>query len=320
MMSKMPTDQAGMMSHLDAPPPAGHGADMKPDMPMADMVKKHDAMHAAGADHIHPGQGKAFSELKAEPLTHGQLDSWLAGDRSRRVLVVPFGGPIPRKGAPLGVDLDNEWFDGDTDIYGHYAALRTTRERLVDWHHGSDPTGRMKGAIIGRIVLDEYPEDDGIWADLWANAGEQRRKLVADLERRGVPLYGSSEAVPGAVRKADDGHIEVWPLIRHTITTSPQNTWAVVPSLKAVLTADNLPLDEIGFVALKAAMLGLVDHLTDLRPTFPDEAAGTFLDVGGNDAAKAGWVLSSKNEADLTAAIEALAALVARMRGELPIG
>ena len=257
-------------------------------------------------------EGKAFTELKAEPLTKSQLDSWLAGERSRRILVMPFGGPIPRKGAPMGVDLDGEWFDDGTDRYGSYKALRQTRERMVDWHHNTDPTGLMKGAILGRVELDEDPEDDGLWGEYWANAGERRHKLIAELERRGFPLYGSSEAVPGAVRKTD-GHIDVWPIIRHTITTSPQNTWAVVPSLKAVLTAD-LPLDEIGFVALKAAMLGLADTLTDLRPTFPPEAAETFLDAGGDDAAKAGRVLSSKNEAELAAAIEALMGIVAKMR------
>lgn len=257
--------------------------------------------------------GKAFSELKAEPMNTARLDHWLSGDISRRVLVLPFGGPIPRKGAPLGVDLDGEWFDDQTDIYGGYPVLRSTRERMVDWHHGNDPTGRMKGAIIGRVVIDEEPESDGYWADMWANAGEQRRKLIADLEKRGVPLYGSSEAVPGAVRKTD-GHIDVWPIIRHTITTSPQNTWAVVPSLKAVLTAD-LPLDEIGYAALKAAMLGLADNLADLRPTFPSEAADTFLDRAASDAAKAGRVLSIKNEAELQAAIDALMDVVNRMRG-----
>jgi hypothetical protein len=251
----------------------------------------------AAAEKFGIGQeGKAFSELKAEPMTASRLDKWLRGDISRRVLVLPFGGPIPRKGAPLGVDLDGEWFDGDTDIYGTYAALRSTRERLVDWHHGNDPTGRMKGAILGRVVLDEEPEDDGYWAEMWANAGEARRKLIADLERSGVPLYGSSEAVPGAVRKTD-GHIDVWPIIRHTITTSPQNTWAVVPSLKAVLTAD-LSLDEIGYAALKAAVLGLADP-TDLRPTFLDEVANTSLDEAANDAAKAGRVLSAKTIAEL---------------------
>jgi hypothetical protein len=238
--------------------------------------------------------GKTFSELKAEPMTEKRLDRWLRGDISRRVLVLPFGGPIPRKGAPLGVDLDGEWFDAATDIFGGYAALQSTRERLVDWHHGNDPTGRMKGAILGRVVLDDDPEDDGYWADMWANAGEQRRKLIAELEQRGVPLYGSSEAVPGAVRKTD-GHIDVWPIIRHTITTSPQNTWAVVPSLKAVLTDH---ADEISPDALKAAVLGLDTQTIELLLGSRDAAVNASALVGSSGG-KAGRVLSAQTIADL---------------------
>jgi hypothetical protein len=266
--------------------------------------------------------GKAFSELKAEDMTTSRLDKWLRGDIPRRILVVPFGGPIPMKGAPLGVDLDGEWFDTDTDLYGGYKALRDSRERLVDWHHTTfadrvDPIGgRMKGAILGKIVLDTDPEDDGVWADFWANAGESRRKLVADLERRSVPLFGSTQPLKGAVVRTG-GHIDVWPVIYHTISTSPQNTYAVVPPLKAILSADNLPLDEIGFGALKAAMLGLADNLADLRPTFPLEAADTFLRGAASDAAKAGRVLSAKHEAELQEAIDALAAVISRMRGEV---
>jgi hypothetical protein len=238
--------------------------------------------------------GKTFSELKAEPMTEKRLDRWLRGDISRRVLVLPFGGPIPRKGAPLGVDLDGEWFDAATDIFGGYAALQSTRERLVDWHHGNDPTGRMKGAILGRVVLDDDPEDDGYWADMWANAGEQRRKLIAELEQRGVPLYGSSEAVPGAVRKTD-GHIDVWPIIRHTITTSPQNTWAVVPSLKAVLTDH---ADEISPDALKAAVLGLDTQTIELLLGSASGAVDASSEPG-SVSGKAGRVISAKTRAEL---------------------
>ena len=254
----------------------------------------------AAAKELGIGEGKAFAELKAEPMSTSRLDRWLKGEISRRVLVLPFGGPIPAKGAPLGVDLDGEWFDRDTDIYGSYAVLRETRERLVDWHHDNDPTGRMKGAILGRVVLDDEPEDDGVWADMWANAGEQRRKLVADLERRGVALYGSSEAVPGAVRKTD-GHIDVWPLIRHTFTTSPQNTRAVVPSLKAVLT--EYPLDEIGTNALKAAVLGLDAETIELLLGSRD-AAVTASALVGQGSGKAGRVLSAQTIADLERVID----------------
>ena len=192
-------------------------------------------------------------ELKAEPMDEGQLDRWLSGRIPRRVLVVPFGGPLP--GGKAGLDLDGEYFDEETDLFGPFPTLRKTRERLVDWHHDNDPTGIMKGAILGRVLLDAKAETDGMWADFWANAGEQRRGLIAKLERANVPLFGSSLAVRGGVRKADDGHIDVWPLIRHTITTSPQNTYAVVPALKALLMTD-IPRDALTKAARKAALVG----------------------------------------------------------------
>lgn len=192
-------------------------------------------------------------EMKAEALNTEQLDLWLAGKRARRVLVIPFTGPLP--GGKAGLDLDGEFFDEDTDLYGSFDILRRTRDRMVDWHHDQDPTGRMKGAILGRITLDEVPEVDGVWADFWANAGEKRRDLLARLESAGIPLYGSSEPVHGAVRRSKGGHIDTWPIIRHTITTSPQNTHAVVPPLKAVL-GDAGDFDALTVAALAAAAMG----------------------------------------------------------------
>lgn len=249
---------------------------------------------------------KALVEVKAEELTSRNLERWLNGDIPRRKLVVPFGGPIPSKASPLGVDLDNEWFDADTDLTGDFLALRGTRERLVDWHHDNDPTGVMKGAILGREVLDDEPESDGLWADWWVNAGERRKKLIADLERRGQMLYGSSQAVAGAVRKAETGHIDVWPLYRDTITTSPQNTYAVIPPLKALLT--DFPLEEVGFAALKAALVGL-DVLVPNLEALRDGDGPTAVDLPG----KAGRVLSSRNEAELRAALDALGRVLAKL-------
>jgi len=240
---------------------------------------------------------KAWQEpMKAEDLTPSDMDRWLAGERSRRILVVPFGGPLP--GGKAGLDIDGEYFDEETDLYGHHAGLRRSRERLVDWHHDllhGDPTGVMKGAILGRIVLDAGPEDDGVWADFWANAGERRRELLAALEARGVPLYGSSQAFGPDVRRAQSGHIEVWPIIRHTITTSPQNTFAVVPPLKAVL-ATAASLDALSIPAVHAAMFG-VDVDDPLR---------TLSEGPGNAPGKAGDVLSDQDRAALSRALDDL--------------
>lgn len=215
---------------------------------------------------------KAWPEaMKAEPLDTGGLDRWLAGKMPRRILMVPFGGPLP--GGKAGLDLDGEYFDEESDLYGPFPLLRSSRDRVVDWHHDIDPTGAMKGAILGRVVMDEKPESDGLWADFWANAGEKRRNLVAALERRGVPLYGSSQAIPTAVRKARDGHLDVWPVYRHTITTSPQNTLAVVPALKAMLTG-GLPSDSTSKAALEVALLGLDGDTRSTAPVGSDPIAG----------------------------------------------
>jgi hypothetical protein len=257
--------------------------------------------------------GKALGELKAEPMSTNQLDKWLSGRIPRRVLVLPFGGPIPRAGAPYGVDIDDEWFDERTDTIDGHAALKASNRRLVDFHHEQDPTGVMKGAILGHVDIDDEAETVSIdgndyvgrWGDFWANAGEKRRQLVAYLEKRNVPLYGSSQA---AYKKATGGHIDTWPLIRHTITTSPQNTYAVVPSLKAMLTAPTL--DEIPADALKALLVGLDTQTQELLLNSPDAAVQASALVG-DGAAKAGRVLSARTIQRLQEAMDILDALVA---------
>lgn len=259
---------------------------------------------------------KAMYELKAENLTAKRLDRWLSGEISRRILVVPFGGPLPSEKSSLGVDVDEEWFDSETDLYGPFPSLRESRERVVDWHHDDHGVkgrpSKMKGADLGRITLDVDPEDDGYWADWWTNVGEDRRRLIAALERRGTPLYGSSQAV--YKMKADSGHIDVWPLIRHTITTSPQNTYAVVPPLKALLAYPSI--DEMPADAVKALVLGLDATTTELLLSSPDAAVQASALVG-DEAVKAGRVLSTKNLTDLRAAIVLLGELLSR--GVLPL-
>jgi hypothetical protein len=267
----------------------------------------------AAAKELGIGEGKALGELKAEPMTTSQLDRWLKGSIPRRVLVLPYGGPIPRAGAPLGVDIDDEWFDDDTDTVDGHAALKASNRRLVDFHHDLDPTGVMKGAILGHVAIDDTAdtatvdgeEYTGRWGDFWANAGEKRRQLVAYLERRSVPLYGSSQA---AYKKATRGHIDTWPLIRHTITTSPQNTYAVVPAIKALLTAPTL--DEIPADALKALLVGLDTDTQELLLNSPAAAVQASALVG-DGVAKAGRVLSLKTIARLREAMDILDGLVA---------
>lgn len=259
-----------------------------------------------------------YHEMKAEPMTTGQLDRWLSGEIPRRHLALPFSGPVQGK-----YDADGEYFDERTDFYGPYPWLKTSRDRLVDWHHvtfgdRTDPTGVMKGAILGKIVLDPEPStaavDDveyaGVWADFWANAGERKRALLAQLERRAVPLYGSSQPVQKAVRvDRSTGHIEVWPVRYHTITTSPQNTHAVLPPMKALL--DDPFTAELSVGALRAFLTGADDPGADLLGI----AVGDGLP--GNRGAKAGRVLSAVNEADIDEALRVLNDSIDRLQSVL---
>ena len=266
----------------------------------------------AAAKELGIGEGKAV-ELKAEPMETSRLDRWLAGKISRRILVAPFYGPADPTafGYPddgKGRDVDGEYFHPETDFYGSFPSLRSTRERLVDWHHTTfmadkrkDPMGKMKGAVLGHIVLDPDPEDDGLWADFWANAGEQRRSLVAMLERKGSQLYGSSQPIQGAVVKGDLGRIDVWPIRYHTITTSPQNTAALVPALKAALGTPQF--DEVPADAVKAFLTGF-DPTEELLTGSQDQAVSAS-DLAGESAVKAGKVLASSKEQRLRDAINA---------------
>jgi cation transport regulator ChaB len=254
--------------------------------------------------------GKAMIELKAEPMTTSQMDRWLAGKMPRRILVAPFGGPLSK----AGLDLDGEYFDARTDFYGPYPALRESRERLVDFHHSTfmdvdrhPAVQAVKGAIMGRVILDDHFEEPdwgfaGLWGDFWANAGEKRRALIASLEQQGHQLYGSTQPIPAGVRRGKAGHIDVWPIQYHTISTSPQNTYAIVPPLKAVLDAPG----EVSVAALRAFMAGL-----DALGNPPSPSAM------GDDGAKAGRVFSRRNEGDLQAALDELTERIDAIRAFL---
>ena len=184
------------------------------------------------------------------------LKATILDDDAFRLLAIPFGGPIPSPYSPLGVDLDGEWFDHDTDL-----ALERLKARPVDWHHRHD--GVMKAEVIGKAV-DPVEEEDGVWVTVWLDHGARRLNLVKRLAEAGAQLFGSSEADPTGVRKAATGHIDAWPYIKQALTTSPQNTLSVTRPLKAAIGA---PLPHESLQALAA----------DLRHSLPSEA--------GDDAA-----------------------------------
>lgn len=194
-------------------------------------------------------QGTRNSPFRRIP--HTMLD-----DDAFSILAIPYGGPIAKSGAPLGVDLQGEWFSPKTDIKADWFA-----ERPALWHHGKDPL--IGDTLIGKAV-NLHEEDDGWWVDFWWKQGEKRVELIRQLGKKGAHIYGSSSTVP-SLAKADraTGEIVVWPYIEQTLSTSPVNTYSYPRPMKAVL--DDFEANDIEMhAALKALLPALDDLVSDL--------------------------------------------------------
>lgn len=253
------------------------------------------------------GEAKAVLPVKAQPLDLDELKAWFEGKIPRRILSIPFGGPIPAKAAPRGTDLDGEWFSERTDIYGPYSELRATRERPADFHHSAvppgqgygDPTGMMIGSFIGKSILDPDPDEDGWWSDFWFKAGEKRVRLIEQLAAKGAQLFGSSQPIGPVKKNPATGEIEVWPHFIQTISPSPQNTLSVHRA-KAML--DYVDAETSG------PMRELVTELDALSANLDPTSER------GEGAAKAGRVLSAASIAAIERALGELAELVTAAR------
>jgi hypothetical protein len=248
---------------------------------------------------------KTLLPMKAEPLRDGEIADWLAGRRARRLLALPFGGPFSAKtfGYPedgKGRDLDGELFDADTDIKPTWFT-----ERPIDWHHSKDPTGVMNGVLLGKAT-DLSMESDGWWVNTWMQAGERRLKLVGDLIERGAPIRGSSWAYPNLIKRGKAGHIDVWPYFVQTLSTSPQNDRSDFASAKAALDLFDL------------SGITLDDRIRDLLGSLDNLQTGPASDLTGDDAEKAGRVISTKNVQRWEEAMARFQALLDDMRADTP--
>jgi hypothetical protein len=231
---------------------------------------------------------------KAEDLDADMMQAWFEGKVPRRLLAIPFSGPIPGPDGK-GRDLDMEYFDASTDIKPDWFD-----ERPVDWHHSQDPTGRMNGVLIGK-AKNLTMDDEGWWVDLWLNAGEKRLSLVKSLAEKGAQLFGSSYAYPNLVKRGKAGHIDVWPYMMQTLSTSPQNIHSVHRPAKAMLDAFNQA--DITVDARLADILTELDTLRDLDANLTGEAA-----------AKAGRELSGANLKEIEDWLEMLDGIAKRAK------
>lgn len=255
---------------------------------------------------------KATVPVKAQELDPDAQKAWFAGKVPRRLLAIPFGGPIPRPGAPRGVDYDNEFFSERTDIYGGIRALKQTRERLTDFSHAymapdsryGDPTGLMTGHVIGKSILDPDPDEDGWWVDFWFKIGDKRVRMIEALAERGRQLFGSSQPVPGKAQRNPDGsgEITVWPFVLETLTPAPSNTHSAFLPAKSMLEGADLT-----GIAIDPLLRTLLAEMRDL------DADLRRSSLAGDDGAKAGRVLSSATDAELESALEEIGTGYARL-------
>lgn len=236
---------------------------------------------------------------KAEALDPDELTGWIAGQRPRRLLAIPFGGPLPNPQYAKGMDLDAEWFSEHTDIKPRWFDARP-----VTWQHGDDRT--MGNEPLGKadnLVLD----DDGWWVDVWITAHDRRvgliKSLTEKLANRGGQLYGSSAPIGRFVKTAKSGEILVWPYAEQTLGTAVQNTRSVLRPGKALVEDF-----DIAGIAVSHPLRDVLAELDALGAdlSIPSSAAGEW-------AAKAGRVLSAANEAALRRVQEELAALLAQL-------
>ena len=243
---------------------------------------------------------KTYMPVKAKALDDEA--AWFAGKVPRRLLAIPFGGPIqagPK--APLGVDYDGEWFSERTDIYGGIRHLKENRERLVDFSHAAfppdhrygDPTGMMTGHVLGKSILDPDPEEDGWWVDIWLKAGNKRVRMIQALAERGAQLFGSSQPIPGkGKRNPETGEITVWPFVLETLSPAPSNTYSVLRPAKAMLEEADLAGIAISD-QMRTLLANVRDFDSDLRQT----------SLVGDDGAKSGRELSRINDQEIEAAL-----------------
>lgn len=243
-------------------------------------------------------------EGKAEPLDRDELTGWLEGKRPRKLLAIPFGGPIPNPLYAKGMDLDREWFSERTDIKPHWFDARP-----VCWHHGDDIF--MGNEPLGKATNPTLAED-GWWVDVWMTARDRRIKAIAALAEalaaKGGDLWGSSAPIGRFVKTAKTGEIMVWPYAEQTLSTSPQNTKSILQPGKAVADFD------LAGIAISEGLRDLLIELDTSGAELPQNSGG-LMAVLGDEAAKSGRVLSSKNETAIRARLKELEALLDEMLG-----
>lgn len=136
-----------------------------------------------------------------------------------------------------------EQFAPDVDLDSDYTKAGVL---YVDWEHGADPekTGSDEHNILGFVDWKTAKRDEqGVFVERVLNRRNQYVKWLEPLIREGI-VGNSSEAVPGKVKKTQDGRITRWPLKRDSLTVTPMQPEMITENQLSALKALGLIKDK----------------------------------------------------------------------------
>jgi HK97 family phage major capsid protein len=157
--------------------------------------------------------------------------------------IVVFGGR-DLTGYAIGKNADGslgEYFTANTDLESDYTK---TGRLYVDFEHGRDPdeAGNTKHNILGYVDWKTKSiDDEGVFVKRVLYRRNKYVKMLEPLIRAGL-IGNSSEAIPDAIHKADNGELLKWGLHRDTLTVTPMeprmldaNALAAVKALSEIM-------------------------------------------------------------------------------------
>lgn len=172
------------------------------------------------------GQGFSKEQAKAATLDVGNVLRVIEGKASADEIRV--GNYMFMWGEPSEKDLEGEYFSKATDWTSDYT--ESIGRLPMDWEHARQPDkfgpeGAIKVPdfhdVIGWADMKTAEVDEiGLWVERVLNRKSRYIDGVMTLIAAGK-LATSTFPIQGRTQKAEDGHIEKWPLYRDSFTVTP---------------------------------------------------------------------------------------------------
>lgn len=128
----------------------------------------------------------------------------------------PFGGPF---GEGKGRDLDDEYFDTDTDFALHWYSARP-----ILYHHGHDD--EIGAEVVGREIKS-WIGDEGAWVEAQIDKQAKYAESIWRMVKEGR-LFFSSRSIVDLVKRLSNGKLKFWPVTEWTLTPTPANLLAAI--------------------------------------------------------------------------------------------